>query len=300
MINAASFSRLDSLLLLVLLQVSLLTASPTPPALPAPDEISLSKRAGQFPDFPSDYEGRVKKGEYLRALMPLDNAQAAQANGGASVEAFKDTAFPVDEKQSGVYYHYHDKGFAQANSEKVEPTKAVYSNVVKPSAGAFIFDENISPRYVVKEYSLGTMPHMDTLSDFAFFKWLEGCQYKNLDPKDLKVVFRTHITYGPTFRIVVDALKEAGYKRVPGWKDRAVIKMAMRQGDAILGSTHGAGTAWMLTQHKDVLGVKEIVEVVVWGYQPRLMGLFGNADGFKFTASPDSAVLNIRFTVRNV
>ncbi|KAF0328341.1 WD domain-containing protein [Colletotrichum asianum] len=337
MINATSSPRLSRLLLLVLLQVSFLTASPTPPALPSPDEDSLSKRAGQFPDFPSDYEGRVKKGEYLRALMPLDNAQAAQSNGGASVvspfqdpnaaarwgwtlqtswypfkddlkplhtkylkDAFEDTAFPVDKKQSSVYYHYHDKEFTQANGEKGEPTKAVYSNVVNPSAGAFIFDENMSPRYVVKEYGLGTVPDMDTLSDFAFFEWLEGCQYKNLDPKDLKVVFRTHITYGPTFRIVVDALKEAGYKRVPGWKDRAVIKMATRQGDAILGSTHGAGTAWMLIQHKDVLGVKEIVEAVVWGYQPRLMGLFGNADGFKFTASPDSAVLNIRFTIRNL
>ncbi|EFQ36791.1 uncharacterized protein GLRG_11937 [Colletotrichum graminicola M1.001] len=253
MINVTSFSRLYSLLLLVLFQVSLLTASPTSPALPAPDEISLSKRAGQFPNFPSDYEGRVKKGAYLRALMPLNNAQAAQANGGVSVaspfqdpnaaarwgwtlqtswypfkdglkplhtkylkEAFKDTAFPVDEKQSGVYYHYHNKDFAQANGKKGEPTKAVYSNVVNPSASAFIFDENMSPRHVVKEYGVGTVPDLDTLSDFAFFQWLEGCQYKRLDPKNLKVVFRTHITYGPTFKIVVDALKEAGYKRVPG------------------------------------------------------------------------------------
>ncbi|KAJ0382007.1 hypothetical protein COL922a_013411, partial [Colletotrichum nupharicola] len=134
---------------------SLLTASPTPPALPAPDEISLSRRAGQCPDFPSDYEGRVKKGEYLWALMPLDNAQAAQANGGASVVSpFQDP-------------------------------NAAARNVVNPSAGAFIFDENMSPRYVVKEYGLGTVPDMDTLSDFAFFEWLEGCQYKNLDPKDL-------------------------------------------------------------------------------------------------------------------
>ncbi|CAI0651002.1 unnamed protein product, partial [Colletotrichum noveboracense] len=146
-------------------------------------EVSLSKHAGQFPDFPSDYEGGVK---------PLDNAQAAQANGGASVtlqtswypfkddlkllhikylkEIFKEIAFLVDEKQSGVCYYYYDMGFTQANSEKGELTKAIYSNIVNPSAGAFIFDENMSPRYIVKEYSLRTMPDMDILSDFAFFK----------------------------------------------------------------------------------------------------------------------------------
>ncbi|KAK2000576.1 hypothetical protein LX36DRAFT_654294 [Colletotrichum falcatum] len=336
MINATSFSRPCSLLLLVLLQASLLAASPTPPGLPSPGDVVLSKRAGQFPDFPSNYEGRVKRGEYLRALMPLDNAQAAQANGGASVvspfqdpnaaarwgwtlhtswypfkndlkplhthlleEAFKDTAFPVNEKQSGVYYHHHDKEFTQANGKKGEPTEAVFSNVVNPSAGAFIFDENMSPEHVVKEYDHGTVPDLNRLSDFAFFQWLEGCQYKRKNPKDLKVIFQTHITYGPTFTTVVEALKEAGYKRVPGWKDRAVIKMATRQGAAILGSTSGAGTALMLIQHKDVLGKKEIVEAVVWGYQPRMRGLLGMTDGFKFTASPNSAVLNIRFTIRD-
>ncbi|KAK1987646.1 hypothetical protein LZ30DRAFT_756469 [Colletotrichum cereale] len=255
MINATFFSRLRSLWLLVLLlqQVTLLTASPTPPEPPSPDEVVLSKRAGQFPNFPSDYEGRIKKGQYLRALMPLDNAQAAKANGGTSVaspfqdpsdaarwgwtlqtswypyknglrplhtkylkEAFKDTAFPVDKKQSGVYFHDHDKEFTQANGEKGKPTKAVYSNVVNPSAGAFIFDENMSPKHIAKVWGTGTVPDMDALSDFAFVEWLEGCQDKKADPKDLKVVFRAHIIYEPTFRLVVDALKEAGYKRVPG------------------------------------------------------------------------------------
>ncbi|KAK2026561.1 hypothetical protein LX32DRAFT_701329 [Colletotrichum zoysiae] len=255
MANATFFSRLKSPLLLVLLiQVSLLTASPTSPALHSPDDVSLLKRAGQFPDFPSDYEGRVKRGEYLRSLMPLDNAQAAQANGGVSVaspfqdpndaarwgwtletswypfkdemdplytrflrQAFQDTEFPVDVEQSGVYYYLHDKEFTQSNGREGEPTKASYSSVVNPSAGAFIFEENMSPKYVVQEYRRGNVPDLNTLSDLAFLQWLEGCRHKNADPKDLKVIFRARITYEPAFRTVIDALKEGGYKHVPGF-----------------------------------------------------------------------------------
>ncbi|KAK1951910.1 hypothetical protein LY78DRAFT_697911 [Colletotrichum sublineola] len=335
MTNATFFSALKrlSLLVLVLSQVSLLAASPAPPALPSPDDGSLPKRAARFSD---DYEGRVKKGEHLRSLMPLDNAGAAKANGASvagpfqdpsaaarwgwtlktswypfrpgmkppqteySEEAYKDPAFPVEYKQSGVYEYYHDKEFAQAGGNKGAPTMAVYSNVVNPSAGAFIFDANMSPRYIVEEYSgVGTMPDLHTLSDLAFFQWVEGCRHKKASPKSLKVVFRTHITYEPTFALVMQALKEAGHKRVPGWRNRATFKMGTRQGDAILGSTHGSGVAWMLIQHKDALGVKEIAEAVVWGHQPRTRKKPGSPDGFEFTASPDSVDLNIRFTIRN-
>uniref|UniRef100_L2FUP5 WWE domain-containing protein n=1 Tax=Colletotrichum fructicola (strain Nara gc5) TaxID=1213859 RepID=L2FUP5_COLFN len=336
MSSATFVSRLRSLslplLLLLLLQAVCLSASP-----------ALAKRAGAFPDFPADYDGRVKKGEYLRTLMPVDNAGAAAANGGASVvspyqdpagtarwgwsldtwwypydgglkpsnlkflsEAMGDTAFPVDEKNGAVYYYDHDKEFKQANGETGEQRRhprrrRPHLRRQPPAAGALIFDVNMSPKYAVKEYGLGTVPDMDTLSDFAFFQWLLGCQAKKVDPKSLKVVFRAHITYGPTYNIVLQALKDSGQKRVPGWNDRATFKMGTREGDAILGSTHGAGTAWMLIQHKDALGVKEITEAVVWGMvQPKsLADTPGPAEGFEFDADRGSSVLNIRFTIKD-
>ncbi|KAK2043556.1 hypothetical protein LZ31DRAFT_542513 [Colletotrichum somersetense] len=249
MTNATFFTRLESMLLLVLLflQVSLLAASPAPPAL------EVSRRAGQFPEFPSDYEGRVKKGEYLRGLMVRGkgNAQSLAspfqdpneaARWGWSLsavwypskyapdsskylqEAFKDPALQMDETQAGWYSYYHNKMFDTQNGEKGQLTGAAYVNSVIPTAGAFIFYMNISPAHIVKEYGLGTVPDLSALSDLAVFQWLKGCQHKKTNPKNLKVVFRTNVIYKPTTGIVIDALKEAGYKRVPGWKDHAKIK----------------------------------------------------------------------------
>ncbi|KAK1994003.1 hypothetical protein LX36DRAFT_683924 [Colletotrichum falcatum] len=245
MTKATFFTRLESLLLLALLflQVSLLTASPTAPAL------KVSRRAGQFPEFPSDFEGRVKKGEYLRGLMLLGNAQATRANVESPFQdpndavrwgwtlssdwyPFKHTpessrylkealkALRVDETQSGQYSYYHNKIFTQANGKKGEPTGAAYINLVNPSAGVFIFDNNISPAHIVKDYDLGTKPDLYALSDLAVFQWLKGCQHKTANPKNLKVIFRTNVIYQPTSRMVVNALREIGHKRVPGsWQN---------------------------------------------------------------------------------
>ncbi|KAK2006109.1 hypothetical protein LZ32DRAFT_503643, partial [Colletotrichum eremochloae] len=283
---------------------------------------------GQFPDFPGNYEGRVKKGEYLRTLMPLNNAQATQENGASIVSPFQDPkdaaqwgwslqtewypfkratstledlerelsdpSFRINMKQSGLYFYHHDQAFTQANGEKGQPTRATYSNLVNPYAGALIFNANISPEYMFQEYGRGTVPSLNRLSDFAFFQWIKGCQYKKVNPGYLRFVFRMNITYKPTRQVIMDALKEAGYTRVPGWGYHAKFKTGTRQGDAILGTTHGAGVAWMLIQHKDALGVKEIDEVAVWGHLKA-----GNGDGFEFRASPDSFVLNVRFTIKN-
>ncbi|KAK2043601.1 hypothetical protein LZ31DRAFT_443479, partial [Colletotrichum somersetense] len=251
--DATFFSLLKSLLLLVLLfvQGSLQISLPTtPPALPSED--SLSKRAGQFPDFLSNYEGRVKKGEYLRALMPLNNTQATEVNGASIVSFFQDPndavrwgwgletewypferakqafeyleeelgdpAFQINMKQSGLYFYYHNEAFTEANGEMGQPTRAAYNNFVNPNAGAILFHTNISPEYMVEEYrfGIGTVPSLNRLSDFAFFQWLKGCQYKRIDPKHLRVAFRMNIRNEATIQVIIDALKEAGYERVPG------------------------------------------------------------------------------------
>ncbi|KAK2048401.1 hypothetical protein LZ31DRAFT_628506, partial [Colletotrichum somersetense] len=299
MINATLFSRLKSLLLLVLLlKVNLLTASPTTLALPPLDDVSLSKRVYDIPDYRHCY----RKGERLRLLMMPDNIAAEHMNDGHSVASqfqnpkdaarwgwtlkswwypfkngispkpadyvegpYEDEEFPIDWSQSGVYEYEHRKEF-RTRYGKGTPTKAKCRNIINPSAGALIFDSNESPKDLVeKEGRPGDVPELHMVSELAFFQWLEGCRYKRVSPQNLKVIFRTNITDIPTIIIVIDALLKQGLKRVPGWKERAKIPMSALAGEAIVGSNVGEETAQLLIQHKDWLGRKVIEEMVVWG-----------------------------------
>ncbi|KAL0943626.1 uncharacterized protein CTRU02_201513 [Colletotrichum truncatum] len=320
--GSASFR---SLFWWLLLHVILIGASPTP------NNVLTKRVRTEFREFANDYEGRVEKGQYLRDLFPLDDEKAAEYNGGKSVvspfqdpvavtrngwstyifpypfdqkgaldpsygnildAAFADKDLPVDQKESTVYYYMHNRRFLKDGQFKEQPTKAVYSNVVVPASGAFIFDENYSPKYRQGQLKEGDIPDLDTLSDIAYFQWRDGCQVKSVPTNSLKVIFRSHISHKGTYDYVVQALEEADYKRVPGWADKAVFSMESRQGQAILGTVHGSGTAWMLIQHKQALGLKKISEVAV----------FGHGTGFDFKQDPNGkyANLNLRFTIEDV
>lgn len=60
----------------------LISASPTPGN--AATKQAKPKKV-EVPEFPQDYEGRVKKGQYLRALFSLDEEKATEYNNGVSV-----------------------------------------------------------------------------------------------------------------------------------------------------------------------------------------------------------------------
>lgn len=109
----------------------------------------------------------------------------------------------------------------------------------------------------------------------------------DVEMTNLKLIFRTHITYQKTFDIIIQALREGGHQSVPGWDQRITFQIDSDPGLAILGSTHGASTAWMLLQHKYRLGLKAIKEVTVWGTN----------GGFAFDAPVKETKLNLRFTI---
>ncbi|KAH9231037.1 hypothetical protein K456DRAFT_1842429 [Colletotrichum gloeosporioides 23] len=290
----------------------------------------LAKRVKQpFPSFPDTYEGRVQKGQYLKELLPLSPTQAQEFNGGVTVaspfqnsnemirwgwspspnpypymmsshrpafkdaldEAFKDPDYPVDPTLNMVWHVLHDRPFRLAEGGLGQPTLGKYSNVVNPEDGAFIFDSNFSPSWAKKEIGRGDVPDLDTVSDIAYFQWKDGCSAKGSDIRGLKVVFRSHVLNDKTFQIVVEALRRGGHPKIPTWNERITFSMDTEEGFAILGSVHGASTAWMLIQHKEELGMKNIKEVVIWASYANL-DLTGNS-----TLKPDQAHLNLRFTI---
>ncbi|KAK2767983.1 hypothetical protein CKAH01_04551 [Colletotrichum kahawae] len=292
----------------------------------------LAKRVKQpFPSFPDTYDGRVQKGQYLKELLPLSPAQAQDFNGGVTVaspfqnsnemlrwgwsptpnpypymmsshrpafkdaldEAFKDPDYPVDPTLHIVYHALHDRPFRLAAGGLGQPTYGKYSNVVNPEAGAFIFDANFSPTWAKAEMGKGDVPDLYTVSDFGYFQWSDGCSAKSSDVKDLKVIFQSNVLNKKTFQIVVEALRKGGHQKIPTWDERITLSMDTEEGFAILGSVLGSSTAWMLIQHKEELGMKNIKEVVIWS----------SYSSFDLTGSSalkaDQTHLNLRFTIED-
>ncbi|TDZ58525.1 hypothetical protein CTRI78_v005338 [Colletotrichum trifolii] len=283
-----------------------------------------------FPLFPHDYDGQVAKGRWLKGLFPLTNEQAQDYNGGKSIaspfrlpveldnwgwsshmlrwpfpaeedwpqyedsldEAFADSAFPVDQTKGIALFTSHDRQFEFRDGSPGKPTGAQYTNVVNPQSGAIIFDANWSPKAMKAESKAnkGDVPDLDTLSDIAYFQWLIGGKIANIHPNNLKLVFRAHIIYKPTFDIIVEAFRRSGHEKVPGWADRVTFQMNTDEGLAILGSTHGSSTAWLLLQHKELIGLKDIKEVTIWD----------SKGGFALDHSIKDTNLNLRFTIVDV
>ncbi|KAK1978875.1 hypothetical protein LZ30DRAFT_598142 [Colletotrichum cereale] len=314
------------MLFLLSLYLISVVASPLPAFKPTPDsnDLALIKRVKlQAPDFEDSYSGRIQKGIWLKSLFSLNDEDAKQwaspfqnaadvitwgwtprlqaswwpyidkdgpikAEFGKDLDkAFADPALKVDKSTNGVYQFLHDTEFKYKDGRKGKPTLAKYKNVANPRSGAFIFDSNWSPKYQQARLGRGDVPDLDTLSDLAYFQWQDSCVYTGTALSSLKVIFRAHVEYLPSFWTVVEAMIEAGHQRIPSWNRRVTFSMDSSGGLAILGSAHGASTAWFLIQHRETLGAKRIKEAVVWG----------GGYGYEFHENPKKAKLTIRFTI---
>ncbi|KAH0421283.1 hypothetical protein CcaCcLH18_13510 [Colletotrichum camelliae] len=218
----------------------------------------------------------------------FDEFDATPGFGNLLDVTFADPRYPVDPAENGLSTYMHANNFYKRDGSSVGvATHASYQNVLNPRSGAIIFDRNFSPRFQIEENKIGDVPDLEQLSDLVYFQWLDACQAKGVHPSNVKLIYRSNVTYRPTFNVVLQALYNKGHQFVPGWNNRVILSMDTEEGLAILGSTHGAGAALFLIQHKAALGNKRITEVTVWG---------GSA-GFRFDADPEYAGLSLRFTV---
>ncbi|KAK2042892.1 hypothetical protein LZ31DRAFT_622837 [Colletotrichum somersetense] len=177
-------------------------------------------------------------------------------------DVFKDPALPVVKTENIMFSSENDIPFQESLWDPpVEPSYGNYANIINPPYGAILFDSNWSPQYRVNERHKGNVPQLSALSDVVFLQWLQACKLDNVDPKNLKVAYRLTIITSSTWDTIDLALNNANHELLPGWENRKVFTMKESEGAAILGTSHGAGIAWLLIQHKHVLGIKTITEV---------------------------------------
>ncbi|KAJ0159509.1 hypothetical protein CTA2_9559 [Colletotrichum tanaceti] len=218
-------------------------------------------------------------------------------------KAFADKDFPVDPTEPLFSIYRHSRTFVQngveqegssLNSALIPPTRSVYANILFPSSGAFLFDNNLSPKENQKETGEGVVPDLNTLSDIAYFQWQAACKLVNAKPKGLKVIYKYYVVHQKSFDTITDVMRTAGIVTVPNWDDKVVFSMDEEGGQAILGTVSGSTVAWMLIQRKEDLGLKTIKEVAVFSTQrdrqKRKFDAYGKED----------VMLSLRFILQDV
>ncbi|TKW51742.1 hypothetical protein CTA1_10600 [Colletotrichum tanaceti] len=197
----------------------------------------------------------------------------------------------VDPKQHVACVSRHNRTFTLEDGSTGQPTDAVHKNTHNPPSSAIIFDWNFGSRFkIAKEKGdISDIPELHHLSDLVYFQWLEACKVKNINPDNIKLIFRSFVSHPFTFYVVRQALLNARIARIPPWEERVTLSMDTDPGLMILGSAAGVAPAFFLIQHKATLGVKKITEVTVWGIRdcpnPEQVDTTGNT------------ILFLRFTV---
>ena len=171
---------------------------------------------------------------------------------GAALKDLKISTAPED---NILHAFVHAKESTHAG-HTYPPTNASYSNVFNAKAGAIIADSNTPPR----NPTVDNPSPLSQYSDVVFLAWLAAA---GPSAKNLRYIFRGPVADPSTLAIAQSALANRG-KDLVAWPGER-LSMAEADTQAILGSPNGLGVGYLLAQHKDVLGVKVVESVTVFG-----------------------------------
>ncbi|KAK5008297.1 hypothetical protein LTR28_004175, partial [Elasticomyces elasticus] len=143
-----------------------------------------------------------------------------------------------------------------------KPNDAYYQQTLNYIQGLIIAWGVYGPAYQgprLEPPNAGPYPPFGRLSDITAIVWQEGARAAGTDPRNLKYYISPQIVNGQSKDVIKQALTNAGVPTdpPPAWPDSDEAK-------AILASPNGGALAWLLIQHKAMLGVKTITAVTVF------------------------------------
>lgn len=133
--------------------------------------------------------------------------------------------------------------------------------------GIIIAPNNHSPEEEVKRHKYAPgwdgqhWPNLRRWSDVVFLEWKHQADHYHKSPKSLRYVLRNNIVNEKAQEIAERAVGPDGPKE---WDDAEEISTESDEGKALLYSPNARGVAWLLAQHKEVLGLKTIRGIKVF------------------------------------
>ncbi|EME87055.1 uncharacterized protein MYCFIDRAFT_77170 [Pseudocercospora fijiensis CIRAD86] len=241
------------------------------PAETIPTDTSFKPREGK-----SAKDIRVDYGWSNRLGKPGFSDSAIVVKLGKALSDLKLSKDPADWIVSGMDHKATSKGPDGQGSYPV--TKGSYENLFDLANGGLIAAYNYSPEEMASK--LGLQVPASRLVPFR--KWSDvvwvgreeaSAKYKEDNAgdgnavKNLEHVFQYNIVTESTEDILRMVTGQRDPKAVGVWPGVS-YPIEEPQGLAVLGTVHGAGVAWMLSQHKEAMGVRAIDRINVFNCDP--------------------------------
>ncbi|KAF2685387.1 hypothetical protein K458DRAFT_388267 [Lentithecium fluviatile CBS 122367] len=157
-------------------------------------------------------------------------------------------------------------------------TNAFFQQVIHPRAGILIAHGNNGPAHMgrLKESPITTVPPLRHWSDVAFLQLLNAAETSTSTvpessfPKPkLNYIIRAGVQCMPTVSVVKDILATRNMSTLPAWPGISFYADDEVGGgrevvEALLGTPNGSGVAYMVAQHNEMLGWKEVHSVTIF------------------------------------
>ena len=149
-------------------------------------------------------------------------------------------------------------------------TGAFYREYYNPSQGVIVGTDNASPTYAAKGDT--PIPELGCWSDLVWLEWAQQCAAAGTDPGALQYVVRDHIVTGETLVVVEHVLTRLGKAFDPPWDQRVEVPVCTEglvtpEGTALLGTPHGYGVGYLLTQHRASIR-KRVGSITIFATKP--------------------------------
>ncbi|KAJ5907388.1 hypothetical protein N7495_000070 [Penicillium taxi] len=173
-----------------------------------------------------------------------------------------------------IYTETRHDADVTVNRVEYDSTGAHYNNAYAPDNGLIIADDSKSPASMSQDCLVDPLPKLQRWSDVSFLTWEEICRQKQKSVQGLKYIIQNWIENETTESILRRALGEpSNFNDWKKYQDGIILdnENSPNAFAAVLGSPNGAGTAWMLIQHRNQLGPKKIFQITVLGIGAQLL-----------------------------
>lgn len=162
--------------------------------------------------------------------------------------------------------HFSEQQFRLSKSNISKATGGFYSTAIFSTAGLLVADNNVSPQVELITQGIDQPPpELSRWSDVVFLEWINSAA-----GSELKGNIRSRVENPDTLSVMRRAVGKPS--DFIDWQELGTIPSKGRrflpnsnEFNALLGTPNLSGLCWLLIQHKEQLGVRQVSAITIFG-----------------------------------